>query len=294
MEQYHDKYVIETDFNTALDGLINTPTNEVEPIKARPFIKWVGGKNGISKKILEHLPNEIENYYEPFLGGGAIFFNARNRVKNAFLSDVNGELILVYKIIRDEIDTLIETLKFHKASHSKDYYYHIRSMHNLDNPVEMAARFIYLNKTCYNGLYRVNKNNEFNVPMGSYKNPAILDEDNLRACSEVLQDVNLEFGSFENLEVHKNSVVYCDPPYDETYNQYTSNKFERDMQEKLRDKAIEWSKQGAKVIISNADTNYIRELYSDKMFNIIEIQAPRYLSCKNDGRDGVQELLIFI
>ncbi|OQX29443.1 MAG: hypothetical protein B0D92_03745 [Spirochaeta sp. LUC14_002_19_P3] len=272
----------------------NRELSNREPVKARPFIKWVGGKGGISRKVLEHLPNEIENYYEPFLGGGAIFFNARKRLKNAFLSDVNAQLVQVYKVIQNNIDDLIRILDIHKKSHSKDYYYNIRSMHNLDNPVKMSARFIYLNKTCYNGLYRVNKNNEFNVPMGSYKNPAILDEKNLRACHEVLQNVNIQFGSFEDIEVHKNSVIYCDPPYDETYNQYTVNKFERDIQEKLRDKVLEWSRQGAKVIISNADTDYIRELYKNSVFTIIDIEAPRYISCKTDGRDSTQELLIML
>ncbi len=294
MEHYHDKYVIETDFNHALDGLINTSKNDIKQVKARPFIKWVGGKNAISQKILEYLPQKIENYYEPFVGGGALFFNVRNRTKNVFLSDINGELILVYKIIRDKIDELVDVLKIHKKNHDKDYYYHIRNMHNIDNPIEMSARFIYLNKTCYNGLYRVNKNNEFNVPIGSYKNPTILDEDNLRVCSEELQGVHLDFYSFENIRVCKNSVVYCDPPYDKTYNQYTASKFERDMQEKLQDKGLEWSKKGAKVIISNADTEYVRNLYKGNVFNIVEIQAPRYVSCKNEGRNEVQELLLFV
>ncbi len=261
-----------------------------EASKAKPFVKWVGGKTSIAAEIIKHLPDRIENYYEPFVGGGAIFFRVHSRIQAAFLSDVNSELMQTYKIIQNNVEELIEILEEHRKQHNKAYYYKLRGEHKLDKPTEIAARFIYLNKTCYNGLYRVNSRNQFNVPIGSYTQPKIVDHDTLRNCSMTLQGISLTTDSFEDIEIQKNAVIYCDPPYDETYNQYSSSKFEQNMQERLRDMSLEWAGRGAKVIISNADTEYIRGLYAQKAFTIITLQAPRYVSCKTRGT--IQELLI--
>ena len=153
--------------------------NESNFLQPKPFVKWVGGKRSIIKELLQRLPKQIDRYYEPFVGGGALFFEIYNKVNFSYLSDVNVDLIVAYNTIKNKVYELINALKIHKSNHNEEYYYKIRSLQELEDPIENSARFIYLMKTCYNGLYRVNSKNEFNTPMGSYKNPTICDENNL-------------------------------------------------------------------------------------------------------------------
>jgi DNA adenine methylase len=177
-----------------------------------PFVKWVGGKRSLLKDLISHLPEKFDTYYEPFVGGGALFFTIHNQLKNAFLSDINLDLIITYKAIQKDPQKLIEILNKHSVNHSKDYYYKIRDSHNLCNPLEVAARLIYLNRTCYNGLYRVNRAGHFNVPMGSYKNPSIINEKNILTCSEALKNVKIEMKAFDSIRPKAGDLVYFDPP----------------------------------------------------------------------------------
>lgn len=190
----------------------------------QPFVKWVGGKRGLLSQIIPHIPKDFNNYFEPFIGGGALFFELKKlgvlKNKKIYISDVNSELINAYKIIRDYPIKLIDELKEFKKNHSKEFYYEIRawdrddSFLNIDK-VLRATRFIYLNKTCFNGLYRVNKNNQNNVPMGSYKNPNICDEEVLYSVSEALKEVNIFNSSYQELLKYtlEGDFIYFDPPY---------------------------------------------------------------------------------
>lgn len=284
---------IHRSFDDAIDALPSEKDN-TQQMRARPFIKWVGGKASILSEIKKHLPQKIKNYYEPFLGGGSVFFGIDYAIKNAFLSDLNLELALTYQVIKKNITPLIELLRGHQEDHCKEYYYKIRENYNKKRkePIKIASQFIYLNKTGYNGLYRVNRKNDFNVPLGSYTNPTICDEANLRNCHEVLQNVEIQPVPFADIKVKDNSIIYCDPPYHGVYNQYQAHVFDETMQGKLAQYAKDWYNNGCKVIISNSDTEYIRELYKCKPFTIHEIEAPRSVSCKNESRGMATELLI--
>ncbi len=282
-----------------------TPTDSI----ATPFVKWVGGKRALMPELIAHLPPkfdpQVNSYYEPFLGGGALFFALQSRANgliNANLSDTNLELVLTYKTVQKNSKELIERLKQHQANHSKEYYYQIRSQHNLQFPLDVAARFIYLNKTCYNGLYRVNSKGEFNVPMGSYKTTnAIVQTDNILACSRALQGVNIRNYQFEEIDNHQTSpkpqdFIYFDPPYHPTdelsFTKYAKLDFTEGDQENLRDFALKLSKKGVHIMISNSDTKFIRELYHKKPFKINSVSAPRFVNCKANKRGNVGEILI--
>ncbi|MFN7716128.1 MAG: DNA adenine methylase [Pseudanabaenaceae cyanobacterium] len=276
---------------------------------ATPFVKWVGGKRALMPELIAHLPPkfdpQVNSYYEPFLGGGALFFALQSRASgliNANLSDTNLELVLTYITVRDNPQELIERLKQHQANHSKEYYYQIRSQHNLQSPLDVAARFIYLNKTCYNGLYRVNSKGAFNVPMGSYKDTsAIVQEGNIFACSRALQNVNINHYQFEKINIQKTSpksgdFIYFDPPYHPTdelsFTRYAKLDFTEKNQEDLRDFAAKLSKKGVYVMISNSETGFIKSLYQRKPFKISLVSAPRFVNCKANKRGNVGEVLI--
>ena len=256
--------------------------------QATPFVKWVGGKRSILQEIKKHFPSQFNNYYEPFVGGGAIFFDLGH--KNSFISDLNLELITTYLVIKKEVTGLIELLKKHKENHCEEYFYKLRSNHTLKDSVEVAARFIYLNKTCYNGLYRVNKKNEFNSPFGKYKNPNIVDEVNLMLCHQYLKNANIKFQDFNEINPKKGDLVYFDPPYQNTFLGYNANAFDESKQIELRCFCDELEKKNIKFVLSNSDTSFIREQY--KSYNIFEITAPRFVNCKANNRTGHKELLI--
>ena len=227
---------------------------------ARPFVKWVGGKRSLLPELMKRVPAEFNNYYEPFVGGGALFFALKNdgRINlagggggQAYLSDINFDLIQTYQVIKRDPEPLIARLKQHARNHAKDYYYETRGQHDLDDPVAIAARFIYLNKTCYNGLWRVNSKGEFNVPMGSYRNPSICDEVNLRACHIALQGVDVRMRDFRKLAAGDGDFVYFDPPYqplDSTsFTSYAKSGFGADDQTALRNTCLALLERGAMV-----------------------------------------------
>lgn len=259
----------------------------------KPFVKWAGGKRSIMDELTQRMPDKFNEYYEPFVGGGAVFFT--NNFSNANLSDMNSDLITTYNTVRDRPSELISVLKDHEMNNSKEYFYDVRSRHHLADMIEISARFIYLNKTCFNGLYRVNKSDKFNVPFGNYKKPNIVQEDNIRSCSIALQDAIIHQYGYDHILARSGDFVYFDPPYypiNETYfTTYTKHGFSQDDHIKLHDFALKLCDNGVKVMLSNSNTNFIRKLYNESDFNINIILAPRYISCNGD-RKPVEELII--
>lgn len=273
----------------------NSPTEGhveyLDRARATPFVKWAGGKRALIPAIMKVLPESFGDYYEPFLGGGALFFALDSRIRRAFLSDVNIELMLTWQMVRKRPEHLIAALSKHAERHSSAHYRQVRDDgHDEQDPVLLAARFIYLNKTCFNGLYRVNKKGRFNVPFGSHINPTICDSKNLRAASEVLAKADPKIGSFENIRPRAGDLVYCDPPYDGAFAGYTGAGFNAHDHRALRDACLSWRAAGAHVIISNGATDLVRSLYTD--FTIYEVAARRNINSDGNGRGEVAELLI--
>jgi DNA adenine methylase len=263
--------------------------------KAQPFLKWAGSKRYLLPEILPRLPKKIETYYEPFVGGGAVFFAlaAEKRFRRAVLSDLNEELTEVYLAVRDDLEELTRRLKAHAGKHSEEFYYKVRAARGSYGP----ARFIYLNRTCFNGLFRVNRKGEFNVPFGRYTNPMICNEKALDAASETLQGTNIHNVDFEAAveDTRRGDVVYFDPPYvpvsvTSNFTAYSREGFGPEAQERLRDCAQRLVKRGVHVLLSNSDTPFVRKLYQG--FKIEEVQAPRRVNSKGAKRGNVGELLI--
>ena len=278
----------------------DTESPLAEQAPTQPFVKWAGGKRRLVPALAPYFPDEIGTYWEPFVGGGAVFFAFARRIKHAILSDTNEELVLTYQIVKSDVEALIEQLRLHKRKHDKragqtyedgkTYYRRVRDAEPTD-PVEIAARFLYLNKTCYNGLYRVNSKGKFNVPEGRYKNPDICNADRLRETSQVLQNATIRVGDFTSIvQPSRNDFVYCDPPYDGVFTSYQASGFGENDQERLRNAANAWTRSGARVVLSNADTPAMRKLYSD--FRIREATAPRPINSKGTGRGNAAELII--
>jgi len=271
-----------------------------------PFIKWVGGKRGLLKQILPLLPNEFENYFEPFLGGGALFFELSSQElhdnKKVILSDINWELINTYNVVKNSPNELISNLEEYKKEHSKEFYYQIRELdrqkgyEKLSN-LDKATRFIYLNKTCFNGLYRVNKKGYFNTPIGSYKNPNIADRDTILLASEALSSATIINQPFNKVlkSIKKDDFVYFDPPYypltdSSNFTSYDSSLFLEDEQFKLFELFDRLSDKGAKVLHSNSDTEFIKKLYKEYDINILN--ANRFINSKASARGKITEVLI--
>jgi DNA adenine methylase len=274
----------------------------------KPYLKWAGGKRQLLSKIEKHLPKQLNKlrYYEPFIGAGAVFFDIQP--KRAIINDYNSQLIMTYNAILRDIDGLIEALKIHRNNNSEEYFYEIRSQDRdakkfeaLTN-TEKSARLIYLNKTCYNGLYRVNAQGLFNAPYGRYQNPAICDETVLRAIHHYLSDsaneIEILNGDFEIAVKTANhqSFVYFDPPYhspDNTnFTGYQADKFDEAEQIRLRNTFSELTQRDVKCLLSNADTDFVRELYADNRYEIISVLAKRAINSDGAGRGNVREVLI--
>lgn len=285
----------------ALERLVRVnPRTPEEPLpesgKASPFVKWAGGKRSIIDELVSRLPKTFSGYWEPFLGGGALFFEIHERLTTAALSDSNLALVITYSAVKRTPDALIGALEEHARKNNEEYYYKVRDQHDLQDPVAVAARFIYLNKTGYNGLYRVNKKGEFNVPWGFYVNPDIVTKDNILACSKALEKDRIEYREFDTIEPLAGDFVYCDPPYHPvasgSFTKYTSLDFSEKDQERLRDFAVKLHRQGVKMMLSNSDTPLIRSLYAGRTWHLVEVQAPRRVNCKPEGRGAVGELII--
>ena len=273
---------------------------ELEQLKQEtyPFVKWVGGKRQLMFELLKNMPQNYNRYFEPFIGGGALFFELQP--DNAYISDMNEELINLYQVVRDNVDELITNLQKHNIS--KEYFMEIRNIDRTNDyrnwsDVQKASRFIYLNRTCFNGMYRVNSKGEFNVPFGHYKNPRILDENNLINCSNLLQGIEIKHADFSEIlkKVKKGDFVYFDPPYvplseTSSFTSYTKDGFDIDMQFKLRDVCDELDSMRVKFMLSNSDTNLVNELYAN--YEIKKVFASRQINANADGRGKITEVLV--
>ena len=296
---------------------------EKDRIECKPFIKWVGGKGQLLSEINKLYPVElgknINKYAEIFLGGGAVLFDILSKYKldEVYISDKNLELINTYKSIRDSVDILIKSLKEMEEQYiplnnedRKIYYYEKREEYNSlkinseVNNIEKAILFIFLNKTCFNGLYRVNKKGKFNVPMGAYKKPKICDEENLKNVSLTLRNVKIVYADYRESEkfIDDKTFVYIDPPYrplniTSSFTSYTENDFNDKEQIELVEYINVLNKKGAKIVISNSDpkNNDIDDNFFDKLYknyNINRVKATRMLNSNASLRGAINELLI--
>ena len=272
----------------------------------KPYLKWAGGKRQLLAEIKKYLPKNLKNYtyYEPFVGAGAVFFELQP--KKAVINDFNEQLILTYNVIRENVEDLILLLQKYQKKNNVEYFYKIRNLDrdqsnfNKLTDTEKAARLIFLNKTCFNGLYRVNSKGLFNVPYGRYKNPIICEDIVLRQISSYLNsnEISIMNNDFEHavLTANKKSFIYFDPPYhsqDKTnFTGYQANGFDEDEQERLCNVIKKMTNSGIKCLLSNSDTEYIRKLYDQDIFDIISVQAKRKINSDSSGRGFVNELLI--
>ncbi|MGI6608473.1 MAG: Dam family site-specific DNA-(adenine-N6)-methyltransferase [Erysipelotrichaceae bacterium] len=301
---------------------IETAGNNKEILLAKPFLKWVGGKGQLLKEINEYYPfdsGQITKYAEPFVGGGAVLFDILNKydLKEIYISDINVELINTYLAIRDNVDELIKILlvlqndyiPLDKEERKKYYLYKRENFNNIkinanDINVEKAALMIFLNKTCFNGLYRVNKKGHFNVPMGLYKNPLICDKANLQIVSKKLQNINIVCDDYRKSAsfIDEKTFVYIDPPYrpitnTSDFTAYTKSLFNDDDQIELSKFIDNMHKKGAKIVISNSDPknsneddNFFDDIYS--AYKIKRVEANRMINSKSEARGKISELLI--
>lgn len=263
----------------------------------KPFLKWAGGKSKLLPQLVELRPQTYNTYFEPFLGSGALFFRLKPTI--AVLSDVNSELINLYLVVKENVSGLIAELGSYK--NSEEIYYLVR--HKDRDPdysswtsIQKAARFLYLNKTCWNGLYRVNSEGYFNVPYGNRKNVNIIDKKTLLACSALLQTVNILNNDFEYVLsiAKKDDFLFIDPPYipitDTSFTSYTVNGFSIDDHIRLRNMCDVLHDRGVKFMISNSNAGKVLELY--KNYNISTIYAPRFINSKGDSRGQIKEVVI--
>lgn len=268
----------------------------------KPFTKWTGGKRKLLPILKENLPPKYNRYFEPFIGGGALFFEMAP--KNAVINDFNSELINAYIQIKDDPDMLLKLLKEHKQKNSKEYYLEVRSFDRDDRinrmtDVERAARVLYMLRVDFNGLYRVNSKNQFNVPYGKYKNPKIVDENTIYEISRYLNKnqisiLNVDFEEAVK-EVSMGDFVYFDPPYiplteTSSFTSYTHEGFSFEDQVRLRDLVVELDKRGAYVMLSNSSSPLSYELY--KEFNLHEVSAVRTNGASTSSRGKIKELLV--
>lgn len=292
--------------------------------KARPFVKWAGGKGSLISQLSNFYPYELKNgiierYIEPFVGGGAVLIDILQNydVRQAYAFDINMDLINAYNVIKNNVEELITNLKRMETEYlqleqeeRKNYFYNIRNEYNdytlqeNEQNVQRASQFIYLNRTCFNGLYRVNRDGKFNVPVGSYKNPTICDEKNLRNLSELIQNVQFQYGDYrKSMEyVTENTFVYFDPPYrplnmTSGFTSYTKEDFNDDNQRELATFYRELNERNAKLMLSNSNPKNINEedQFFDNIyqgFNIDEIYASRMINANSNGRGKISEILV--
>jgi DNA adenine methylase len=254
----------------------------------KPFLKWVGGKRALLGELKRRIPPNFGCYVEPFCGGGALFFALQ--LNHAILSDINGNLIATYICVRDDPHRLLSCLRNLREEHSRENFYRAREKFLSTNDIyERGALMIYLNKTCFNGLYRVNLRGCFNAPFGKHKTITI-DEDNIIACSNALQNVDIRNGPYHSVEICKDYFYYLDPPYHLAYTKYDTVPFGELEHRNLGKFCQRIHRRGGKFMLSNGDTPLVRNLYEN--FHIEEIMAPRNVAANIRGRGYVRELLI--
>ncbi len=272
--------------------------------KPKPFVKWVGGKRQLLQQFRDmglYPPDDFDpvtnTYFEPFVGGGAVFFDLLP--KKAELSDLNNELVSTYNVIKNDVDALIKSLKKHK--YEKEYYLEVRAKDPKTlSDLDVASRFIFLNRTCFNGMYRVNSKGGFNVPFGKYTNPIICDEENLRKVSKALQKVTIKNQNYKAVlkKAKKGDFIYFDPPYypvskTASFTSYTADSFLDKEQTELRDTFVELHKRGCYVMLSNSDTPFINKIYSDiKGVKVSKVAAGRAINSNAAKRGKISEVLV--
>jgi DNA adenine methylase len=286
-----------------LPGAAEAPRPAFAPEAPRPFIKWVGGKRRLLPTLLEQVPRSFRRFHEPFLGGGAFYFAASVAFPRpqspAVLADRNLRLIRTWRAVRDDVEGLIARLREYAAHHDRTQFEAVRAL-NPDTfaaDAEVGAWFIYLNKTGYNGLYRVNRRGVFNVPFGRQSNPTICDDQNLRACARALAGVDLRHAAFDEstADAAPGDFVYFDPPYvpvsaTADFTGYTEDGFSLADHARLRDHAATLAARGVHVVLSNADTPLVRRLYDG--FRQAQVFMPRAVNRDAAGRGPVAELLL--
>ena len=270
----------------------------------KPFVKWAGGKRQLMSELKKNFPTKFGTYLEPFLGGGAVMFDLLAKQPNlkCNASDLNSDLVLAYVTIRDRLEKLIESLEDHSKNYHKDstgYYYEVRNQEP-KNQIEKVSRLLFLNKTCFNGLYRVNSKGKFNVPLGRYTNPNIVNKENLQAVSKILQSEKIKIScrDFSSIikDAKKEDFVYFDPPYQPVsdtanFTSYTHRDFTEDDLERLADLANQLNSKGCNVILSNSNSKTVKKLFSTG-WKIKEIKANRAINSNSQKRTGHKEIII--
>ena len=269
------------------------------PAPAAPIVKWAGGKGRLVGELLARAPSRFRRYYEPFIGGGALFF--RLAPEQSVIGDSNADLINMYRCVADDVDAVLRGLRLHRSRHDQDYYYAVRERWNGSGPrlagAHRAAAFIYLNKTCYNGLWRVNSRGRFNVPIGRYVSPSIYEPETMRSAARVLRGATIVAEHFTDsvADAGRGDFVYFDPPYHPLtktakFTSYTSTSFGDADQEQLADLVRELADRGCHVMVSNSDTPFIRRLY--RGFRIDRVSCARAINSKGKKRGAVSEVII--
>ena len=273
-------------------------------VLTQPFLKWAGGKRQLLPAIKEYVPQKFSQYYEPFVGAGAVLFSLQP--KKSVINDTNRELIDCYRVIKDNPEELLELCQQHRQKNSQEYYYWLRGQDRQDDfkdrsPTERAARIIYLNKTCFNGLFRVNSSGQFNVPYGNYSNPVIADPAVIRSVSAYLnqRDVRILEGDFAKAvaTARKGAFIYFDPPYHplsdtSSFTGYSVDGFGEAEQIRLKKLCDKLSQRGCQVLVSNSSASFIKELYSAPDYEIVEVKASRAINAVASKRGRINELLI--
>ncbi len=269
-----------------------------ETLECRPFVKWVGGKSQLLSELLQRIPSDYDRYFEPFVGGGALLFS--HQPKHGIISDLNPELINAYQVIQGSVEELISDLQQH--CYESQYFYRLRNFDRLEeykswSPIQRASRFIYLNKSCYNGLYRVNSKGQFNTPFGRYTDPTIVDPENLRACSALLKRTEISLAEFAWIEagISAKDFVYFDPPYvplspTANFTGYHNRGFDQNMQQQLYDLCVRLDKRGVRFMLSNSSAPIVLDMYSS--FKIARVEATRAINSKASKRGPVHEVIV--
>jgi DNA adenine methylase len=271
----------------------------------KPFVKWAGGKRQLIPELEKHLPEKFNSYFEPFLGGGALLFHliSKNQNLKGYVSDLNSDLVLAYVTIRDNLDGLLKSLQKHSDNYfsdSKSYYYSVRES-NPKSQIEKVSRLLFLNRTCFNGLYRVNSKGKFNVPLGRYSNPNIVQKENLESVNQFLNQnkIIIKCQDFSSTieRAKKGDFVYFDPPYQPVsktanFTSYTNGNFGLNDLKRLATISNELAKKGVNVLLSNSSSKQVRDLFSAKYWEINKIEANRAINSDSNKRTGHAELLI--
>jgi DNA adenine methylase len=274
-------------------------------VEPKPFVKWAGGKRQLLAELEKNFPKQFGTYFEPFLGGGAVLFDLLAKKPNlkCSISDLNSDLVLAYVTIRDKLGRLIESLENHSKNYHKDstnYYYEVRKQEP-KTQIEKVSRLLFLNKTCFNGLYRVNSKGKFNVPMGRYTNPNIVNSENLTIASKFLQSEKIKIScrDFESIlkDAKKGDFVYFDPPYQPVsdtanFTSYTHRDFTEDDLQRLADLANQLNSKGVHVLLSNSNTKIVKKIFSSKKWKVKEIAVNRAINSNSQKRTGHKEVLI--